>query len=116
MLDRTRLYSGASRNQGYLEVYEDGAWIDVCDDSMWGLPDATVACRSFGMKGPSSPSSGFERGTQTIFGAKHKSNQKGMWYFQCKGNEESLQKCPIAFSWWRNPCREVTSLVCIQGT
>lgn len=81
---------------------------------MWGMPDATVACRSLGMKGPSSLSEDFKRGTRTMFGSKDPSNNKGMWFLRCSGNEKNLQDCPVLLR-WRSRCREVTSLVCIQG-
>ena len=45
-----RLADGSDASEGRVEIFHDGQWGTVCDDS-WGSEDATVVCRQLGFGG-----------------------------------------------------------------
>ena len=63
-----RLVEGVRSNQGRVELYHDGQWGTVCDDS-WGINDATVVCQSLGFHNATEAkvSAFFGQGTGTIW-------------------------------------------------
>ena len=77
-----RLVGGA--NYGRVEVYHDGEWGTVCDDS-WDITDANVVCRQLGYIGATSAlgQAFFGRGRGPI----HYANMA------CTGREERLADC-----------------------
>ena len=79
-----RLVGGSSPNEGRVEVYYNGTWGTVCDDS-WSRTDASVVCRMLGYSGAvSAPGSAhFGEGTGRIW-----LDEVG-----CSGSENSLFDC-----------------------
>jgi len=110
---RTSLFGGVTSNQGSVHVYVDGNWLDVCRDSRWDMTDATVACRSLGMKGPVSIDEEIQSTSQT-FVTKNVAQRKGFWYLQCRNNDKTLLDCNVLLR-WRKQCSDSATLVCIQG-
>lgn len=80
-----RLLDGSSRNEGRLEVYWNGQWGTVCDDS-WDIKDANVVCRQLGYPSGAAALEGshFGRGTGDIL----------LDEIRCTGYETSLLDCP----------------------
>nr|XP_021488668.1 soluble scavenger receptor cysteine-rich domain-containing protein SSC5D isoform X1 [Meriones unguiculatus] len=90
-----RLVAGPSRCSGRLEVWHDGRWGTVCDDS-WDMRDSAVVCRELGCGGPRQPDPAAGR-----FGW----GAGPIWLDDvgCVGTEASLSECPAA-SWGKHNC------------
>ncbi|XP_076436243.1 scavenger receptor cysteine-rich type 1 protein M160-like [Babylonia areolata] len=82
---RARLVNGSSTSEGRLELFYNGTWSTVCDDS-FGEAEARVACRMLGLNSPSAipvSSALYGPGTGSII----------LDDLQCTGTETSLAQC-----------------------
>ncbi|XP_038072278.1 uncharacterized protein LOC119740886 isoform X2 [Patiria miniata] len=82
-----RLADGRTYNEGRLEIFLNGEWGTVCDDS-WGLDDAQVACRQLGFPNASMATRGGTYGSG--MGPIHLRN------VTCTGLEDSVESCPYS--------------------
>ncbi|KAJ8032434.1 Deleted in malignant brain tumors 1 protein [Holothuria leucospilota] len=79
-----RLVGGSSNNEGRVEVYYDGQWGTICDDS-WNDSDAEVVCRQlgFGGLGTAVGSAEFGQGVGQIW----------LDDVSCTGSESNIGQC-----------------------
>ncbi|XP_063956925.1 deleted in malignant brain tumors 1 protein-like [Lytechinus pictus] len=78
-----RLVDGSASNEGRIEVYANGGWGTVCDDS-WDDTDATVVCQSLGFEsGTARTNAHFGQGSGDIL----------LDDVSCDGDETSLLEC-----------------------
>ena len=79
-----RLVGGTTDNEGRVEVYHNGAWGTVCDDS-WDINDASVVCRQLG----------YSRATSALGEAYFGEGSGPILYDEvaCTGTETSLTDC-----------------------
>uniref|UniRef100_A0A8D2AKV7 SRCR domain-containing protein n=1 Tax=Sciurus vulgaris TaxID=55149 RepID=A0A8D2AKV7_SCIVU len=93
--EKLRLRGGDSRCSGRVEVWHEGSWGTVCDDS-WSLAEAEVVCQQLGC------GSALEAPGEAAFGPGNGS----IWLdeVQCRGREPSLWACAAAL-WGQSNCK-----------
>ncbi|XP_078061078.1 scavenger receptor cysteine-rich type 1 protein M130-like [Mustelus asterias] len=101
-----RLSGGGSRCAGRLEIYHNGTWGSVCDDS-WDLTDADVVCKHLdcghALRLPLHISAG--------------PDADSIWLdeLECSGSESFLWECPHAL-WGNHDCnhKEDVKIMCSE--
>ncbi|XP_078421449.1 scavenger receptor cysteine-rich domain-containing group B protein-like [Cetorhinus maximus] len=91
---QVRLSDGESRRAGRVEIYYNGTWGSVCDDS-WDLTDADVVCKQLGCG----------NALDASLAASCEPGSGPLWLdeLKCSGNKSLLWKCPSA-SWDNRDC------------
>ncbi|XP_062993637.1 deleted in malignant brain tumors 1 protein-like [Elgaria multicarinata webbii] len=89
-----RLVDGPSRCSGRVELFHNGEWGTICDDS-WDITDASIVCQQLGCGVAISALSEaqFGRGTGPIW----------LDEVHCTGAEAALNQCPRS-SWGNHDC------------
>ncbi|XP_022377971.1 antigen WC1.1-like [Enhydra lutris kenyoni] len=93
--EKLRLRGGDTECSGRVEVWHEGSWGTVCDDS-WSLAEAEVVCQQLGC------GSAFEALQKAAFGPGNGS----IWLdeVKCRGREPSLWDCAVD-PWGQNNCK-----------
>ncbi|XP_056144547.1 galectin-3-binding protein A-like [Lampris incognitus] len=102
-----RLAGSPSLSEGRVEIYHDGKWGTVCDDS-WDLAEAQVVCRQLG----------FPAAKSTAAGGAYGEGSGPIWLddMNCEGTENFLSSCTFK-GWAITDCthKEDVGIVCKTG-
>uniref|UniRef100_A0A4W3GCS2 SRCR domain-containing protein n=1 Tax=Callorhinchus milii TaxID=7868 RepID=A0A4W3GCS2_CALMI len=102
-----RLMDGGSSCAGRVEIYYNGSWGTVCDDS-WGSLEANVVCKQLGCGSA----------VKTTSAAVCARASAPVWLddVRCTGKESALWECPSS-PWGQHDCyhKEDVSIVSIPG-
>ena len=102
-----RLVEGSSDNEGRVEIFHNGQWGTVCDDS-WDLDDAGVVCRMLG----------FDAASRAPNAAQFGQGSDRIWLddVMCSGEETDLADCPHpAFGTHNCYHNEDAGAICFTG-
>ncbi|XP_064032274.1 scavenger receptor cysteine-rich type 1 protein M130-like [Pogoniulus pusillus] len=103
---QVRLAEGRGRCEGRVEIYSQGSWGSVCDDS-WDLADASVVCQQLGCGGA----------LQAVGSAGFGAGSGHIWLdgVNCSGAEAALWECP-AGPWGQHDCghKEDAGVICSE--
>ncbi|XP_072041245.1 scavenger receptor cysteine-rich domain superfamily protein-like [Amphiura filiformis] len=106
--DSIRLVGGNNANEGRVEVYYNGIWGTVCDDS-WDTDDAMVICRQLGLP---------HRNAQASRSAFYGQGSGTIWLdnVDCLGSENRIDECRHN-GWGSHNCghSEDAGVACVGG-